>query len=48
MGREIQGPRIPSRYLTVATALSYPLELQQSRAAGLEGGGGGGGKRGMG
>ena len=48
-GREIQGPRIPSRYLTVATALSYPLELQQSRAAGLEGGGGGGGgKRGMG
>lgn len=25
-GREIQGSRIPSRYLTLVTVLSYPLE----------------------
>lgn len=40
MGREIQGSRIPSSYLALATALSYPLKSQQSGEAGIGRGGG--------
>lgn len=45
--REIRGTMTPSRYLALATALSYPPEQQEPKAVGL-GGGGGGGKERMG